>query len=437
MGIAAGIHTFQAANVEDYLNRLFVKLDALVAQRAIIKATTPLFALGTGGMRTRQNTAQAAGGQALATYNQLVNRIREVFNTQGFQETSFNEASGDEEAMYGWISANYSLGRLDSQDQPTKGFLEMGGQSMQVAYQLPIGNNDRHMNFTIGVPGLNRVFRVFTKEIDNLGGEEARRRYLIGQRGPNFTIDRCWSLGNALLPPEGALKGTGLCPVDQDLTMYPMAQMKYDRLTESLNPVIALLPAEFRPANHNDLVAGTDFVGGAVFWHATQALYPLPAGAGDSVNHNNMRDLIINHASTPWATLSNRIRNRVQRAVNAMELADVHRELFGNDGRVAVAGDRVALINRRIVKPITHSRMTLFCALVVHASLYQGLGLAHAAQFQPFNGVIGSDLLDPNKKVPYSWTLARAVIFVINSEPPALVRPLDSQFFFHYLQMRS
>lgn len=390
-------------------------------------------------MRTRRQDENAN----LGPYNALVAQIGTSFGGQGFHaSTSFGVATGDDEAMYGWITANYSLGRLDqpAEGQPTKGFLEIGGASMQVAYQAPDNHNGQYMGFKITHGVLDREFRVFTREIDNLGARAARTRYIEGQRialGAGFVIDRCWPSNltfprpqpEPLLPllPVVNVTGTGLCLAGANLAQFLLPVDKLARLTESLVPVSALLPGQFLPVGHPVINVGTQFVGGATFWHVSQALYPPGNVAAHSYNRNTIKDLILAFATIPWATHLGRVEQAATNKVTGMSDAQVN---VKRPGQEPIQAKRAALREDEIRDNIPHKSATLFGAMVIYATLYNGLELPNDAMFQPFNGVIGLDAFVEARKVPYSWTLGRAVVSVIESAVPELVRPPDSQFLF-------
>lgn len=109
-----------------------------------------------------------------------------AFRPQHFQNghTSFAVATGDQEAIYGWITANYSLGRLEN-GGASHGFLEMGGQSVQIAYEVQQGSNQSSIRGQPGhgvlcprVTANGREFCVFTKMISGLGTTNASAKYI-------------------------------------------------------------------------------------------------------------------------------------------------------------------------------------------------------------------------------------------------------------------
>ncbi|KAH8863970.1 Ectonucleoside triphosphate diphosphohydrolase 4 [Schistosoma japonicum] len=97
---------------------------------------TQLFIMATAGMRLLSSAEQDKIWKTVRHY---------VASTYRFQFRGSNAytISGSEEGLFGWIAVNYLLGRFRplSDDkgyikQPTDGMLDMGGASMQIAYEL-------------------------------------------------------------------------------------------------------------------------------------------------------------------------------------------------------------------------------------------------------------------------------------------------------------
>lgn len=404
----------------------------LLVTQGIDRATTPLFALATGGMRSRRTLA--VGNDArLTAFHDLEAAIKDYIEAKAvgvnsFLSAMFGVAEGDDEAMYGWITANYALGRLDNAppglgqalppNQATKGFLEMGGASLQVAYEARANHAGRHMAFAINYRGFNRAFKVYTREIDNLGARAARTRYVadrITALGHAFAFDRCWPRDNnlGLLNPHTTVVGTGLRDAVAAGDGVYLGQ-----LCHSLLPVRALLPQPFLEAGHPDVHPAIEFVGGATYWYLSQGIYPVGVVPAHSFSRQEMMNLIMAFARLPWATHDANVQAAAAAKVGGMTDARVQVKVPG-DGNVAAK--RVALTAQEVVENTVHKRALLFNAMLVFATLYLGVKIRGNAMFQPYDGVIGLNALTAAAKVPYSWTLGRAVVHAISSAVPVTV----------------
>jgi hypothetical protein len=89
------------------------------------KKSTYLMISGTGGMRT------LLPKESERIYSEAEKRAKDL----GYSLISFKNLSGDDEAKFAWISANYGTGLL-SPDKVSNPILEIGGSSIQFAYAV-------------------------------------------------------------------------------------------------------------------------------------------------------------------------------------------------------------------------------------------------------------------------------------------------------------
>lgn len=353
----SGIHFQTAATVGAYLDVLFARLNALLAEKIVNKAATPMFVMATGGMRGLQ-------AQNPDVYNPLAAEITNVCGAQQFMQSTYNLATGEDEAIYGWLSANYSLGRLENAGHATYGFLEMGGASVQIAYQPSaealIDYAGPLTNVTLNWAGQARALQVFTEMINNLGTRTARTRYFNGLA---VNHDRCSPGGLQSNPENGAVVGSGLCVPPMTLAQIPHPQHRRQRLVESVVPVYRLLdclvPAcvaqnRWSGAGRPCLLPNAPvinfaaqnmrFMGGASFWHATSAIYRFNILPGNSFNRADFNRLIVDFAKDPWATHQAEIQVQVEQEVGQMSNNAVIAKVAGGGG---VAEKRALLIAQK------------------------------------------------------------------------------------------
>ncbi|CAH8612043.1 unnamed protein product [Heterobilharzia americana] len=103
--------------------------------------STPLFIMATAGMRLLPPKEQKRIWEAVQQFAKFNYRF-------SFRESDAYTISGTEEGLFGWIAVNYLLGRFRPvtnnsrvTKQPTDGMLDMGGASMQIAYEIQSTNN--------------------------------------------------------------------------------------------------------------------------------------------------------------------------------------------------------------------------------------------------------------------------------------------------------
>lgn len=398
--------------------------------------------LATGGMRNMQNVELRGwieqGIRASHFYLSFPANMRE-----------FSVATGPQEALYGWMTSNYSLARLEprvwsgGQVPTTYGFVEMGGQSVQIAYEIAGQVAAPAKVLRIVWKGKEREFKVFTKVIENLGAQAARAKYLTELQGNQ---DPCSLLGQDFPAPNAARQGTGLCvgaitpahngPTCLATSMLPVFQL---RCNHYCTPAARLENCPTRlllDAPPIDYAAGyRRFVAGSSFWYATRAIYTGPMRQEHSFRVRDIRRMIIDFAIRPWAAHRQQMVNEVTAEVQAIR----PRLSVARAGELRIA---------KIAKAERFLRDALFNAILVYTTLYDGVGIPPGTTtpvvnldgtfnigngvrgvdaFHPFNGVVGQHNDSNTKIVPYSWTLGRALYYAVGatgavSLPPLLVR---------------
>ncbi|XP_025071410.1 ectonucleoside triphosphate diphosphohydrolase 7 isoform X1 [Alligator sinensis] len=163
---------------------------------------TPLYILCTAGMRLLPERQQAA------ILEDLVRHVPLEFDFL-FSETHAEVISGKQEGVYAWIGINFVLGRFDHPDggdavvtvavgaqaeavvrKRTVGILDMGGASLQIAYEVPGASTFpspqqeeaaksllAEFNLGCDVQHSAHVYRVYVSTFLGFGGNFARQRY--------------------------------------------------------------------------------------------------------------------------------------------------------------------------------------------------------------------------------------------------------------------
>ncbi|NXU68518.1 ENTP7 diphosphohydrolase, partial [Horornis vulcanius] len=164
---------------------------------------TPLYILCTAGMRLLPERQQAA------ILDDLVTNVPLEFDFL-FSKSHAEVISGKQEGVYAWIGINFVLGRFDHEDEEdavvtvalgdqgkslvrkrTVGILDMGGASLQIAYEVPDAGaissplqqeeaaKSLLAEFNLGcdVQHTGHMYRVYVNTFLGFGGNFARQRY--------------------------------------------------------------------------------------------------------------------------------------------------------------------------------------------------------------------------------------------------------------------
>lgn len=228
------------------------------------------------------------------------------------------------------------------------------------------------------------------------------------------SYDRC-SIQDQVLP--NSAKGSGLCVPGVVLSNNHTANQQIEKLNESLllvTPVVRgtvpglatdIAPPFLLRGAPNVLDAVTRFVGGSSFWHANKSLYLHNLHPQHQLDFDRLNTLICNFARKDWLTHFGDLVELATIIVHDMNDAAVRVKMDTGD----IAADRATLRGKTFKSWEGFRRNALFCAMLVHSTLYSGLNLRNRYVFQPFNGVVGLYDGQANRNVSYSWTLGRAL----------------------------
>ncbi|RPB19949.1 hypothetical protein L211DRAFT_870944 [Terfezia boudieri ATCC MYA-4762] len=163
-------------------------------------ATTPLYILATGGMRSLKQ-------ENYPKFVALKEAITRCLNASGFKEPTYETISSEEEGLYGWVAANFNENVFNADDTTTRGYFEMGGETAQLAFQPTDANRSAYKGRLHRMQLGRRNCLVFAKGWPKLGGDAMWR--LHEERLHQFHImeDPCWPM--KVDHPAGKFKGTG------------------------------------------------------------------------------------------------------------------------------------------------------------------------------------------------------------------------------------
>ena len=196
--------------VAKYLEGLLGLAHEVLQENGADPSRVPLFMLATGGMRLLREENNR-------WYITLREAITKYLNKTGFLEPTFDTISGEDEGILGWVAANYELKnfRYERGIKPkaTKGFVEMGGQTAQLAF-VPDSNGNYNGPVTkVVLEG--QSYEVFTKSWTNLGAnamfdahKEKLQKSDAFQKGISVK-DPCWPRGHTYDLGGKTVTGTG------------------------------------------------------------------------------------------------------------------------------------------------------------------------------------------------------------------------------------
>ncbi|KAF7973307.1 hypothetical protein HWV62_13864 [Athelia sp. TMB] len=260
-------------------------------------AKVPIFVLGTAGMRvfkkwggnelaeTRHTTFKAA-------VEKHINRLGDNGRARdgGTDEpivfgarATYNTISGEHEAAYGWVAANSVLGAFDSgfriSPLDTVGYLEMGGQSAQLAFRpleyLVLPKELYDIPITM-IKLREQVFSLCLKSWD-LGAIQAWKKYEQeiannGDRDNGVVLDAYSPHGREWTGQDGETQFKGCKPRgDSPQAFRDTVRKIFDETP--LDNGSSMENGRLLDKHLLDALKTRHFVGGANFWYSTRSVF--------------------------------------------------------------------------------------------------------------------------------------------------------------------
>ncbi|TNM85672.1 ectonucleoside triphosphate diphosphohydrolase 4 [Takifugu rubripes] len=334
--IKPGISTLAQtpSHASDYLSPLLSFAAAHVPQSK--HKETPVYILCTAGMRLLPESQQAA------ILEDLVNDIPLEFDFL-FSRSHAEVISGKQEGVYAWIGINFVLGRFDHADeedttvevmtgsqsqQPisrrrTVGIIDMGGASLQIAYEVPSAitfsspqeeeaGKSVLAEFNLGcdVEHTQHVYRVYVTTFLGFGGNMARQRY--EDQLVNATLADTRVLTSLDKPYLDPCLPAGLSDsvVRDNHTIQLRGQGDWTRCLQVVRPFLGLhngtmsLGGVYQaPINFSN----SEFYGFSEFFYCTEDVLRL----GGQYNSQRFSKAAADYCATKWSTLKQRLENRL------------------------------------------------------------------------------------------------------------------------------
>lgn len=420
--------------VNNHLNALFERARAFCARVNADPKFIPLFFLATAGMRIFKTTQPVFYGQLLKCIEKSAKGSDFHFDPKDPSGPSeCGSITGETEALYGWIAANYFLGFFSGygmRASQTVGYVEMGGASAQIAYKLiPNSATDAALaladaNIEVANATLAHTAAETTRAADagNQAWIAAATALTRATEARNAlqTLDTHATSSGGLDNYEGRLAKVNIGALEFDLFLASynlgtvVARREYnahlaggadpsknngrgtgnsnDVDPNTLKGIIAALggtiqnpetiaPAPERP--NPDIVGSSNrsFVGGSNFWYSTRQIFGLDKNGRPKMTHFSFKeynDEIRLHLSLNWESAKNRRPKVSEKFLEQVGFtaAWVQRALFAyfrfrEDGPTVSREDKLT--------------------------------------FRPYNGSNGVEL---------SWTLGRVVLYAMGDPKP-------------------
>ncbi|TKS68666.1 Ectonucleoside triphosphate diphosphohydrolase 7 [Collichthys lucidus] len=327
------------AQASDYLHPLLSFAAAHVPQNK--HKETPLYILCTAGMRLLPESQQAA------ILEDLVTDVPLEFDFL-FSRSHAEVISGKQEGVYAWIGINFVLGRFDHADeedatvevttgsqnqQPisrrrTVGIIDMGGASLQIAYEVPSAitfsspqeeeaGKSVLAEFNLGcdVEHTQHVYRVYVTTFLGFGGNMARQRYEDQLVNNTLAKNRFLTTQTGLNEDKPYLDpclpaGLSDTAVRDNNTLYLRGQGDWTRCQEVVRPFLGLHNGTMSPGGVYQApinFSNSEFYGFSEFFYCTEDVLRL-GGQYDSEKYSRAAS---DFCSTKWSTLKQRLDNKL------------------------------------------------------------------------------------------------------------------------------
>ncbi|XP_019959609.1 ectonucleoside triphosphate diphosphohydrolase 7-like isoform X2 [Paralichthys olivaceus] len=301
---------------------------------------TPLYILCTAGMRLLPESQQAA------ILEDLVTDVPLEFDFL-FSSSHAEVISGKQEGVYAWIGINFVLGRFDHADQDatvevttgsqnqqpisrrrTVGIMDMGGASLQIAYEVPsvITFNSpqeeeagksvlAEFNLGCDVEHTQHVYRVYVTTFLGFGGNMARQRYEDQLLNKTFAKNRFLTTQTGLTEDKPYLDpclpaGLSDTVVRDNRTLYLRGQGNWAQCQHSVQPFLGLHNGTMSPGGVYQApinFSNSEFYGFSEFYYCMEDVLRI-GGQYDSEKYSRAAT---DYCSTKWSTLKLRLDNQL------------------------------------------------------------------------------------------------------------------------------
>lgn len=188
-----GIHKQTTTRVKGYLAKLFREAKRVLGELERTAGEVPLFVLATDGMRRRHGNKdhfqQNADKDRL--FAVITAECKEVAENEGY-ELECAVITSEEEAVYGWVAANYLEGALGG--ETTRGWVERCSEGVLIAFESGVEEMyrfdgvamDLSIEWTYGIGRVKTAMdvRVFAGSCIGVGERGVWKSYAVDKKFP-------------------------------------------------------------------------------------------------------------------------------------------------------------------------------------------------------------------------------------------------------------
>ncbi|CCW65458.1 unnamed protein product [Phytomonas sp. EM1] len=178
--------------------------------------------------RSTAVTLKATAGLRLLPKDQqigILNAVDAYLNSTPFSNRGVSVITGDEEAVYGWMTLNYLLGRFDSNDKPPVVAIDMGGASTQIIFKTPTESAEwLPFRYALHLKIKESGFTLYHHSYLGFGLNEARKRIMSHYNDEQMLV--CLS--------DGASKASGT----KNETKGFLTTLNFDSCTELVRKAV-------------------------------------------------------------------------------------------------------------------------------------------------------------------------------------------------------
>ncbi|TDH15645.1 hypothetical protein EPR50_G00011510 [Perca flavescens] len=302
---------------------------------------TPLYILCTAGMRLLPESQQAD------ILEDLVADVPLEFDFL-FSRSHAEVISGKQEGVYAWIGINFVLGRFEHADdeeatvevttgsqnqQPisrrrTVGIMDMGGASLQIAYEVPSAitfsspqqeeaSKSVLAEFNLGcdVEHTQHVYRVYVTTFLGFGGNMARQRYEDRLVNDTLAKNRFLTTQTGLSEDKPYLDPCLPVSLSETVsrdnhTLYLRGQGDWTQCQEAVRPFLGLHNGTMSPGGIYQApinFSNSEFYGFSEFFYCTEDVLRL-GGQYDSQKYSRAA---MDYCATKWPILKQRLDNKL------------------------------------------------------------------------------------------------------------------------------
>ncbi|CAD6907043.1 unnamed protein product [Tilletia laevis] len=328
--VEPGISSFAThpQDLPDYLSKLFAHAVDVIPHLA--HSSTPVYMLATAGMRLLKDAERDA---ILKTTCDFIRTRTPFIAGNATCDDHVSVITGEEEGMLGWIAINYLMdGFTYKPDDPLKhevgiptgthgrttfGFLDMGGASMQIAFEpsevQPADDNIVPVKLRM-LDGTDVTHNVFTVTFLGYGANQAREQYMdmliTNQTGlippVASTSSSPLTLPDPCLPP--GLETAGPSHPEKGITKSAFTGTgSFSKCMTDMSPLLHKGAACPRPPC---LFAGVHvpkidfsvnhFIGVSEYWYSSNDVF----GLGGVYDFPKFQKAAEDFCATPWKTLT-------------------------------------------------------------------------------------------------------------------------------------